>query len=198
MVLWVLCACMPAAASVMYTTHGTPPTFSTDPLNAYQIVQGGDPSSTFMAVAESFTPASPFDLGEIDLPIEYVSGTNAVTVEIESGASRPTTLLEAFTPAAATSADLIKISSVTHPHLSNGTKYWIVVSTTGNSWVEWFVDPINPRGVSLETQGSGSWTSSAGSTKGSAQVLSAIPEASSAALFAIGVVLLIAGSRRRF
>jgi hypothetical protein len=198
MVVWGLCVCVPAAASVIYTTHGSPPTFSTDPLNAWQIVQGGPPSSSEMAVAESFTPVSPFDLGEIDLPVEYVSGTNAVTVEIESGAARPTAVLEDFTTAAATSAILLKIPSVAHPHLSNGTKYWIVVTTTGNSWVEWFVDPGNPRGVSVQDQGSSTWISSGGSSRGSVQALSATPEASSAALFAIGAVLLIAGSRRCF
>jgi len=188
----LLALCLPAAASVIFTTHGSPPTFSTDPANAWQIAQS---PSTFTTVAESFTPASAFDLGEVDLPVEFVSGTtNAFTLKIESGASQPTTVVETLTSAGAASAVLVAVNSITHPHLNAGTKYWIVVTTTGDTAVEWFVDPINPRGVSLQTQGSGSWTNSSGSTKGSVQLLSALsaPEPTTAALLAAGAALLIA------
>jgi hypothetical protein len=62
-------ACLAAIALLgLPATGGTPPTFSTDPANSYQINQSG--SNSFTAVAESFTPTATATLGEIDLPLE--------------------------------------------------------------------------------------------------------------------------------
>lgn len=194
-ILFGLCASLPAAASVIYTTGGSPPTFSTNPANACQI---NIASNAFSAVAEFFVPLETMDLGEIDLPLAYVAGTNAVTVSIQSGAGVPTTILESFTLAAPLTASLVNITSVTHPQLVAGTKYWVVVSITGDASVRWFVDPFSPRGVSLQQEGVNTWFESSGSTKGSVQLLSAVPEPSTAVLLGLGAaLLLIAGVRRK-
>jgi hypothetical protein len=181
----------PAGASVIFTTGGSPITFSADPANAYIISQ--DPTTpTFTAVAESFTPASKLNIGEIDLAVENFSGTNELMVLIESGASRPTTVLESFdTTAPATPSLLSIIMSVQHPQLKKGTKYWLVLTDTGDAVDYWFVDPNAARGTSLQVSGSSAWMSSSGSTKGSADVLSQAPEPSSAGLISIGAALAV-------
>src|ERR1700682_2572753 len=175
----------PAGASVIFTTGGSPITFSNDPANAYIISQ--DPTTpTFTAVAESFVPAATLNLGQIDLAVENFSGTNQLTVLLESGASRPPTVLESFDTTAPTTPSILSIMSVQHPQLKKGTRYWIVLTNTGDAVDYWFVDPFAARGVSLKVSGSSAWTASSGSTKGSVEVLSFAPEPSSAGLISIG------------
>jgi hypothetical protein len=115
--------------------------------------------------------------------------------------SRPTTVLEAITSAAATTPSLLSILSVAHPQLKAGTKYWVVVTTAGDAAVEWYVDPFSPRGVSLQFLGSSAWTVSGGSTRGTVELLAGVPEPASARLCLAGILLFAAGgvglSRRR-
>jgi hypothetical protein len=126
-----LLGCLPAAATSIYTTGGTPPLFSNLPQNAWQIAQSG--ANTFTAVAESFVPATTLVLTDIVLPVENVSGPNELQLIIESGASQPTTVIETINTVAATSATLIDVPSALHPMLNAGTQYWIVVTTTGTT-----------------------------------------------------------------
>jgi hypothetical protein len=95
-------------------------------------------------------------------------GTNELTVMIESGASRPTTVLESLVTTAPTTPSILSIMSVQHPQLKKGTKYWLVLTDTGDAVDYWFVDPNSPRGTSLQVSCSSGWISSTGSTKASA------------------------------
>jgi len=192
-----LTASAPAMASVIFTTGGTPPTFSTDPVNGYPI---GQPSTnaTFTAVAETFTPGATFDLGEIDVAVQNLSGTNELTILIESGASRPTTVLETFITTAPTAAPaIVGVKSVLHPTLKKATKYWLVLTTTGDAVDGWFIDPFGPSGgVEVQAVGLPPWTSGGSAIKPAAEVLSA-PEPSSGQLTAVCAALLVAGSLKR-
>jgi hypothetical protein len=193
-----LTASAPAMASVIFTTGGPPPTFSADPAEGYPI---GQPSTgaTFTAVAETFTPGATFDLGEIDVAVQNQSGTNELTILIESGASRPTTVLETFITTAPTAAPaLVGVTSVLHPTLKKGTKYWLVLTTTGDAVDGWFIDPFGPSGgVKVQATGLPPWTDGGSSIKPAAELLSTTPEPSSGQLTVVCAGLLVVGSLKR-
>jgi hypothetical protein len=192
-----LTASAPAMASVIFTTGGPPPTFSTDQAEGYPIGQPST-SATFTAVAETFTPGATFDLGEIDVAVQNQSGTNELTILIESGASRPTTVLETFITTAPTAAPaLVGVTSVRHPTLKKGTKYWLVLTTTGDAVDGWFIDPFGPSGgVEVQATGLPPWTSGGSSIKPAAELLST-PEPSSGQLTVVCAGLLVVGSLKR-
>jgi hypothetical protein len=186
----------PALASIIFTTGGSPPTFSSNLANSYHIDQ--DPTAaTPSAVAESFVPTVTVGLGEIDLAVANISGPNELMVLIESGVSAPTTVLESFNTTAPATPSIFKIMSVQRPQLTQGTTYWLVLTTTGTTIDYWFVDPFGPRGTSVQDPGSSTWIPVSAATQGSAELLSAVPEPSSAGLISLGAALVMVGSLNR-
>jgi hypothetical protein len=199
-VFWMVTA---ASATVLYTTNdandsefgtpcGSPLTYNC--INANAI----GPAESFTAVSESFSPAVTALLGQIEVPVDAISGVGNLVVEITSdGGGIPGPIVkESLSATAPATASLVTLTSILHPTLTAGTTYWIVVTTSGTLNINWFVaSDLNLR--SADFFSSGSWNASSGSTKGSAEVDGLAPEPSSVALAAMGIAFFVIQAKRR-
>ena len=176
-----------ANATTLYTTGGSPPIFATGTGDEWEI-GGLSTTAEFLMVADPFSPTVSGGLGSIDLALSAISGTGLVTVSIETGAV-PTTVIETVTVAAPAVASLVNVSSVLHPGLTAGNNYWLVVGTTGNLVVDWWVN-IFPRNTDFEFPSGGGWNNSTGASWGAFDLQSAAPEISSGVLSGIGMLVL--------
>jgi hypothetical protein len=177
-----------AEGTTLYTTGGPPLIFFTGAGDEWQI-GGLSTTAEFLAVADPFSPSTSGVVGSIDLALSAISGTGLVTVSIETGAT-PTTVVESLTVAAPAVASVVSVSSVLHPGLTAGNNYWLVVGTTGNLVVDWWVN-IFPRNTDFEFPSGGGWNNSTGASWGAFDLQSTAPEVSSGVLSALGMLLLV-------
>ncbi len=180
------------ASTTLYTTGGTPPDFDNQPVNAWDI----KPSS-IQAVAVQFDPSVTASFGQIEVPIDSVSGTGSVVVDLLSDSGgKPGSVIESWTPAVTSSVAMITLSSVSHPTLTHGTNYWVEVTTTGSLEANWYIATSNLRGADLMI--GGPWFDSTGSSTPSLAVLSEeSPEPSTAILTLAGLLAALAGAALR-
>lgn len=199
-IFWMATA---VSATVLYSTNdandsefgtpcGSPLTYNCN--NANPI----GPAESFTAISESFSPAVTALLGQIEVPVNAISGIGNLVVEITSdggGAPGPT-IEESLSATAPGTASLVTLTSLLHPTLTAGTTYWIVVTTSGTLNINWFVaSDLNLRNADFFS--GGSWHPSSGSTKGSAEVDGLAPEPSSVALAAMGIAFFLIRAKRR-
>ena len=199
-IFWMATA---ASATLLYSTNdandnefgtpcGSPLTYSC--LNANPI----GPAEGFTAMSESFSPAVTALLGQIEVPVDAISGTGNLVVEITSdgGGVPGPTIEESLSAAAPGTASLVTLTSALHPTLTAGTTYWVVVTTSGTLNINWFVaSDLNLRNADFFS--SGTWNPSSSSTKGSVEIDGLAPEPSSVALAAMGIAFVLIRAMRR-
>ncbi|HTS53692.1 MAG TPA: choice-of-anchor R domain-containing protein [Burkholderiales bacterium] len=110
-----------------------------------QFIQGTASGSPQMA-AVSFSPTQTGKLAQIQAPVGWTSGTNGIQVWITNDAAgKPGTVFEAITinslrnqPTPTTVVAPAHIFSATHPSLTSGTKYWLVIGPAApDTVVQW-------------------------------------------------------------
>lgn len=196
----IFCMATAASATLLYTTNdandndscGSPLAYSCN--NANPI----GPAEGFTGMAESFSPALTSPLGQIEVPVDAISGTGNLVVNITSdgGGVPGPTIEESLSATAPGTASLVTLTSVLHPTLTSGTTYWVVVTTSGTLNINWFVaSDLNLRNADFFS--SGAWHASSGSTKGSAEIDGLAPEPSSVTLAAMGVAFILIRAMRR-
>ena len=179
-----------SAATTLYTTGGAPPTWDDVQQNAWDILP-----SAIQGVAVEFDPSVTAKLGQIELPIDLVSGTGSVVVSILAD-GLPGTVLESWTPDLTTSISMITLTSVLNPTLSQGTNYWLEVTTTGNEEANWYIATTNVRGAGILIDGN--WSYSAGSSTPALAILSeSAPEPPTSVLTSAGLLAALAAASFR-
>ena len=174
---------------MLYTTGGPPLIFATGTGDEWQI-GGLSTTAEFLMVADPFSPTTSGAVGSIDLALSTISGTGLVTVSIETGAV-PTTVIESVTVAGPAARSVVSAASILHPGLTAGNNYWLVVGTTGNLVVDWWVN-IVPRNTDFEFPGGG-WNNSTAASWGAFDIQGAVPEVSRGVLSGVGMLVLGAG-----
>lgn len=154
-------------------------------------------------IAAPFTPSGNFTLGQIDLPFNFVSGTNGGVVELVSsvGGLPSTTVLETWTltslpPSFAPS--IITLNSSGGVTLLNGVQYWIVAMPSATDTLDfWFNNTLGENGTLASINSGASWISNV--TLTAFDVLgtpTATPEPSSLLLLGTGLLGLGFAVRR--
>jgi hypothetical protein len=200
-----LAAALPALApaAAIFTNFG--------PSLAYDITQGNPVGNDFggdnAAEGDSFTPSASATFGSARLALSCVIGCPAAmnfTVSLDSDSSdSPGAAIESFSFTSAMLNVLgnnntpITVTSLLHPTLSSGARYWITVSsslTYAIAWNDNSTSDVSNQAVSSD--GGATWFSPSGQTPGALEVDSvAAPEPSSAWLFGAGLILALLRKR---
>lgn len=139
----------PAHSDVIYSALLPGESFTTTSalvLGTY--LEGPPPSQTLVAIqwGFSFTPTIDATLDSIKFAASYFSGNNGLNVILMSdSADVPGTALETFTfTGLSTVGTLYTASSVLHPVMNQGTKYWVVLAPQGDGVFGWYEDDSLP------------------------------------------------------
>jgi hypothetical protein len=167
----------------------------------------GTSTATFQSIGAPFTPGANYSLTEIDVALQYLSGTNAVTLALETDSSGvPGTVLEAWAltslPDFSSTSSVLQMETPTSPILLlAGTQYWVVaIPGAADTTAGWnFANTgVTPNLDVLDTVG-GTWFTDTSNSNPAFDVqgnLTSAPEPSTA-LFAAGGLLLLGFARRR-
>lgn len=92
-------------------------------------------------IAASFVPSQDFTLQSIDFAVALLSGTdNHIVVDLAAGPAAPGAPIESFSVTnLPTVPAVVTVDSISHPGLSAGVRYWVVLSAPDptNTSVGW-------------------------------------------------------------
>jgi hypothetical protein len=155
--------------------------------------------ATVFSTGMAFTPSGTFTLTQIDVALNFFSGTNSGTLTLNSDSGgAPGGVLETWSlsslPAFGACCTVETVTPVGSIVLNSGTQYWIVASATASDTHDaWMFNTTGALGFKWQT---GAGTAS-GSTLGAFDVLGdPVPEPSSVLLTAGGLAWLWRRRRR--
>ena len=198
-----------AAASSIFTNFGAGQSYN---IGAGNPIGNAFDGNTY-AQGDSFVSGGNFNLASINLALSYVFPGSApddfsVALTNNSGDAPGATVLETWTvPGSAlgalgTNHSVLILMSVLNPVLTNGTRYWVTVSSDLNDSIAWnwnSTGDSNDAAISLDA--GTSWFSPSGITPGAlevdGQVIIPTPEPSTILLLCTGFLTLL-GVRGRF
>lgn len=129
-------------------------------------------------IAEAFTPAKSATVTKVKVAVEYVTGTNGVTLGISNDhGGVPGKLLiswpgRADLPTFGTCCTLVKAKNTPGIPLTGGTPYWLVVKTSAKTSDTWDAFNWSNAGVGPLASNTGSgWTNLGDSTQGAFEIL---------------------------
>ena len=173
-------------------------------------VSGASSPCGLIGIAAAFTPSADFTLSQIDIALEYISGTNEASVTLVNDASG----LPGFTalewwdltglPGYSTTYSPTSLLSSGGITLLSGTQYWVIAEPLSNDTYDlWSQNSQGGSGFAFYSGGSG-WSYHQGTTPAFDVLgtpLTQIPEPGSLALVATGLVSLAGAGlfgRKRF
>ena len=188
------------AGTVVYSNLNTDPTALYSG-TAYVVSGPASTTQQYLGVASAFTPSITVTFTELDMGLQYFSGTNLFTVELLSDASgSPGSMLESWSVNNALSSQcciLQVLAGTGLTTLNGGSQYWIAVLPGAvDTFVGWNLNNTGDIGNFDGTVGSG-WINDSPSTKGAFEVQGSVPEPASAALVLAGGLLGILFGRRK-
>lgn len=191
-----------AAAGVVFSNFG--PGLSYDTHSGNPVGNAFD--SNLYAQASSFTSASSFNFDSLVIALSCsFSCPDPITVTLaRDNTDQPGALIESFAVLGGSlgafgsnNAPLV-LSSMLHPLLSAGTRYWVAVNADAHDTVAWNLNSTGDLSdQAISTNGGATWFSPTGNAPGAFEVLSisTAPEPGSAGL--VGASLLLMALRRR-
>jgi hypothetical protein len=157
-----------------------------------------------LSPAFAFTPTSAVYLTQLDMALNYRSGTNSLTVDLMSDSGGPGAVLESWNasglPAYGTCCTLQTFSGNGSILLEPGTQYWVaVLPGAGDSNGAWEYNATGDTGTLYENFGSG-WVPIGALPVGAFEVqgeASTVPEPGTMILLGTGLLGLAGLLRRR-
>ena len=92
-------------------------------------------------------------LGSIEVPIQYLTGTDSYTLTLASGGSAPGAAMESWTMSGY--AGLNTATSVLHPTLTAGQTYWLLDQAASGASMGWHLNDQGATNHSYYNDGSG-------------------------------------------
>jgi hypothetical protein len=183
-----------ASPIVVYNNFGPGQTYNST--GAYSITGASIPRLGEGEEALAFTPATTVALVSVQLPLEYIQGTNSLIVSLrpDVGGQPGTTPIESFTfTGLSATSTVVEGDSVLLPHLNVGVTYWIAVFPGGADTAGgWLLNSTGAVGRSFSANGS-TWTNTPADTSPALEVLgNPVPEPGSAVLLVSSFVCLVA------
>ncbi len=180
-------------AATIYSNFGPGQTYLTI---ASELVGTLSGLASQVSVGAPFTPATTSVLTAIDFAAVYIGGPNQLNVYLTSG-GLPGAPIESFTLTnLANLPTVLTVNSVTHPVLSAGTTYWVVLTANDpvNSDFGWNFNTTGATGAATRL-GAGSWVLDQGTTSAFDVQGDAVPEP--ATFLLVSGSLLLFGMRCR-
>lgn len=146
-------------------------------------------ANTQQAVAAQFQPSDTAALSTIRVGAFWVSGTDAVTLDLASDSSgSPGSVIESFSLTPTSSLSILTATSLLNPVLSAGTTYWIMMLPgDATTWAAWNENTQGVLGVSFSSDGGSSWAFSSGFAAPVFDVSGSVPEPSTSVLLLSGI-----------
>jgi hypothetical protein len=183
-----------ARAGVTYTNLGTG-------ANVYNATSGWDVSTSNFAPAFPFIPASTANFAELDIPIQFGSGTNLATVLLLSDSSgHPGAVLESWTvsgSAVNTCCTLQILADSLSLVLNGGTTYWVAEKSAGNFNGTWPLNTTGATSVDSDLIRGGNTVLTSGAFQVLSTASATTPEPGTFGLLLIAGSITLAASRRR-
>jgi hypothetical protein len=190
-----------ARADIVYSNLG--------PGDTYQPAVGwtvAGPSAAIAAqeVAGVFTVSgADYVLTSLELALWHIEGDRTITIHLnENSSGLPGAVIESFLVALSPGPEIVTLTSLLTPLLSNGSTYWITTEAgADDTWAAWNWNDQSALGWAVSLDGGASWqsvdtTSPAFRVNGTATNV-VVPEPASIISAAVGALGLILVSRRR-
>ncbi len=179
---------------VLYDNFGAGQSYNSS--GAYSITGSSIPRLGEGEEAVAFTPATTVKFSSVQLPLEYLQGTNSfiVSLRADAGGQPATTAMESFTfNGLSATSTIVEGDSVTTPVLDAGVTYWIAVFPGGSdSAAGWLLNSTGAVGRSFSSDGA-TWTATPSDTAPALAVFGTqVPEPGSATLLVTGLLCLAA------
>ena len=199
-----------AAASSIFTNFGAGQSYDTSAGNV--IGNAFDGSGSTYAQGDTFVSGGNFNLGSISLALSSlfpgsVPDNFTVALKTDSGDAPGSAVLESWTVLGSalglfgSNNSPLTLTSVLNPALTNGTRYWVTVSSDFNDSIAWNWNSAGDSSDEAISSDAGStWFSPSGLPPGALEVDSraiTTPEPSTIVLLCTGLVTLL-GVRGRF
>jgi hypothetical protein len=138
---------------------------------------GNDFSGDNFAVGDTFTANQTGTLAQITVALEYISGPNSATISLMTDAGGvPGAVLESWAVSSLPNFDgnfhtPTSVNDVTNQQLTNGTTYWVVISTaSASSQLAWNWNSTGAHANHGESPDGGATWSSGDDTQGAFRV----------------------------
>jgi hypothetical protein len=179
LVVWTLVIALPGAAwaDPIFTNFGAGSSY--DITTGSPVGNGLDSTGFTYAQGDTFVSSTTANLGSIAIALSYLSvPTDPITVALmQDAGDQPGDLLESFIVdagslgALGTNNSPVVLTSLLNPLLTEGTRYWITVSSPVTNSIAWNLNNIGDTAEeALSSDGGATWFSPSGLTAGAFEV----------------------------